>query len=111
MHLNRTEIIWQVVAAIPAGTVASYGQIAALAGYPGCARQVGFALKNLPEDTALPWHRVVNAQGRLAFAGGSAAWCRQRALLEAEGVVFTQQKIALRVYGWRPQGGPSAAPE
>lgn len=102
MPLTRTEIIWQVVAAIPQGAVASYGQVAALAGYPGGARQVGAALKHLPADTALPWHRVVNAQGRLAFAADSPDGWRQRARLEAEGIVFVQQRIALRIYGWRP---------
>ena len=56
-HLN--EIIWQVVASIPYGTVATYGQVAQLAGLPGYARYVGATLKQLPKDTLLPWHRVI----------------------------------------------------
>ena len=57
------------VAAIPFGQVATYGQIAALAGYPRRPRQVGMVLKGLPEDTDLPWHRVVNALGYVPSRG------------------------------------------
>jgi|SRR5690606_4325118 len=99
--LNRNEIIWQIVASIPKGKVATYSQVARLAGYPNHARYVGFTLKNMPEDTTLPWHRVVNAQGRISFAAGSEAYQRQRSLLESEGIVFDNMKLPLRTYGWR----------
>lgn len=96
------EIIWQIVAAIPAGKVACYGQIAKLAGLPGYARYVGTTLKNLPRDTELPWHRVINAKGQLSFPVGSAAYQCQKSRLEREGVHIEGGKICLPVYGWRP---------
>lgn len=96
----KRERIWQVVAAIPAGRVASYGQVARLAELPGYARYVGYVMKELPADTELPWHRVVNAQGRLSFAPDSSQYRRQKALLEAEGVVFIKGRFSLRRFGW-----------
>ena len=80
--------IWQVVALIPPGNVATYGDVAAQAGLPGAARRVGRALKHLPADTRIPWHRVVNAQGRISLPAGSASQYTQRERLEAEGVSF-----------------------
>ena len=90
----------QVVGAIPKGKVATYGQIAKLAGYPGYARQVGSTLKNLPRDTELPWYRVINAQGRISFPPGSSAYRKQKELLEAEGVLVQSNRISLRRFGW-----------
>lgn len=80
--------IWQVVAAVPAGKVCSYGDIATRAGLPGAARRVGRALKVLPGDSRIPWHRVINAAGRISFPAGSEAYERQRQRLESEGVEF-----------------------
>lgn len=80
--------IWQVVALIPAGQVATYGDVAAQAGLPGAARRVGRALKYLPKNTRIPWYRVVNAQGKISLPDGSASKYTQRERLEAEGVVF-----------------------
>lgn len=95
------EIIWQVVAAIPLGKVASYGQVARLAGSPNHARYVGTTLKKLPADTALPWHRVLNAKGEIAFASGTNAFDIQRERLLAEGVVFlSQNRVDLNHCGW-----------
>jgi methylated-DNA-protein-cysteine methyltransferase-like protein len=91
--------IWHVVAMIPPGNVATYGDIAAQAGMPGAARRVGRALKCLPQDTRIPWHRVVNAQGRISLAEGSAGQYTQRERLEAEGVAFQPGgRIDLRVF-------------
>jgi len=84
-------LIWQVVAMIPAGKVASYGQIAALIGFPSHARYVGATLRNLPKDTKLPWYRVVNASLRISPRGGGET--HQKTLLEAEGVTFVGAKI------------------
>ncbi len=84
--------IWQVVALIPAGKVATYGDVARLAGLPGAARRVGAALRALPPDTRIPWHRVINAQGKLSLPEGSRAQYTQRERLEAEGVVFSGAK-------------------
>lgn len=94
------EEIWQWVHAIPAGRVATYGQIARLAGYPSHARFVGTTLKNLPDGTTLPWHRVLRGTGEPAFPQGSPAYRKQRALLEEEGVPFLHGRVALRQYGW-----------
>jgi methylated-DNA-protein-cysteine methyltransferase related protein len=93
---------WQAIVAaveaIPRGKVASYGQIAALAGLPGRARLVGRVLANLPEDREIPWQRVVNARGEISLTGESAA--RQRRLLAREGVSFTPSgRIDLRRFG------------
>tara|TARA_R110002049_G_scaffold95572_5_gene234756 strand:+ start:2089 stop:2406 length:318 start_codon:yes stop_codon:yes gene_type:complete len=93
------EIIWQIVASIPKGSVASYGQIAKLAGYPNHARYVGATLKKLPADSALPWHRVVNGKGELSFLLDSEQYQKQKALLEAEGIEFKSLKISLKIYG------------
>ncbi len=101
MHTsNLKEEIWQIVAAIPEGHVATYGQVARLAGYPSHARYVGTTLKNLPRGSRLPWHRVVNGKGQLSFALNSASWKKQKQLLEAEGVVFTGSGFSLKTYQW-----------
>ncbi len=97
------QIIWQLVHQIPRGKVATYGQIAKLAGLPGYARYVGYTMKTLPPDSKLPWYRVVNAKGSLSFAPGSNPYLRQKSLLEAEGVVFVNGRFSLREYGWRQE--------
>ena len=70
---ENQERIWHIVARIPSGRVATYGQVAELAGLPGRARLVGHTLSRLPADTGLPWHRVVNSQGRLSFPPAAQA--------------------------------------
>lgn len=95
--------IWHVVLQIPPGKVATYGDVARQAGLPGAARRVGRALRGLPEDTGIPWHRVVNAQGRVVVPGGSPARNAQRERLEAEGIVFRSATgLSLRHYRWQP---------
>ena len=94
------QLILQTVASIPRAKVASYGQIARLCGYPGYARYVGSVLKQLPKDTTLPWHRVINGKGEIAFPTGSEAYARQYSLLSREGVNFENGKISMRTYGW-----------
>jgi len=93
------ELIWQIVASIPEGKVATYGQIARLAGFPNHARYVGTTLKRLPHDTTLPWHRVVNARGESSFPKGSEAYNRQVERLSAEGVIFRNGKLSFSRYG------------
>ncbi len=100
-QLKLNQMIWQVVAAIPHGKVATYGQVAKMCGFPRHARYVGTTLKNLPKDTTLPWYRVINAKGEIAFPVGSAAYKRQKSLLEAEGVSFINTKLSLKAYGWK----------
>ena len=93
-----------IVLSIPSGRVATYGQVAALAGLPGRARQVGYALAALPDDSDVPWQRVVNARGEVSRRSGGTAFERiQRILLEAEGVAFDAGgRIDMERYGWRP---------
>ena len=93
MQPTPVERIWQVVALIPTGRVASYGQIAALAGMPRHARLVGRTLGKLPERTRLPWHRVVNAGLKISQRQGSAGHLEQRRRLEAEGIEFVGERI------------------
>lgn len=95
--------IYGVVRRIPRGRVATYGQIASLAGLSGRARQVGYALHALPGATAVPWQRVVNASGAISLrpmTGGIS----QRLLLEQEGVRFDGRgRIPLEKFRWRPR--------
>jgi methylated-DNA-protein-cysteine methyltransferase-like protein len=99
--------IYEAAQAIPCGKVATYGQVAMLAGLPGHARLAGYALFNLPEALAgkVPWHRVINAQGRISYSESRRGNDhKQRKLLEAEGVEFDANgSVNLRVYGWRPE--------
>lgn len=105
--ISKRERIYAVVRQIPAGQVATYGDIAALAGLPGHARQVGYALFALPEFTDVPWHRVINAKGMISIGrarpGGEIM---QQRLLEQEGVSFINGKTDLRRYRWQPETGP-----
>ena len=95
------ERIWQVVAMIPPGKVATYGQVAALAGMPAHARFVGRTLANLPRGTRLSWHRVVNAGLRISLREASGGHLTQRQRLEREGVEFVGQRVA-RTCRWQP---------
>ncbi|MBX3727404.1 MAG: MGMT family protein [Xanthomonadales bacterium] len=77
--------LWQAIAALPAGEVASYGEVARRAGLPGRARLAARALRLAPDSLQLPWHRVVAAGLRIAFAPGSRGFRLQRSRLQAEG--------------------------
>jgi len=93
--------IWLVVTAIPSGRVATYGGLAKKAGMAGGARRVGRALRDLPPNTNIPWHRVINSSGRISLPTGSTAHAVQRQRLEAEGISFKENgSIDLRRYGW-----------
>jgi methylated-DNA-protein-cysteine methyltransferase-like protein len=101
--------IHAVVRRIPRGRVASYGQIARLAGLGSHARLVGYAMAALPDDTRIPWQRVVNAQGRVSPRATPGFDSLQRALLEREGVHFDANgRIDLERFGWRPRSVPAA---
>lgn len=91
--------IFRAVAAIPAGRVASYGQIAARAGLPGRARMVGRVLGYRSEGAPLPWHRVLRADGRIAFAPGSRDFREQVRRLAAEGVEVSNGRIRMQEFG------------
>lgn len=100
-------LIYVVVKKIPRGRVATYGQIAALAGMPRHARQAGYALAATPENMKIPWHRVINAQGRISLRlrhWESGSDDLQRILLEAEGVTFDSSgKVNLKRFQWQPK--------
>lgn len=98
--------IHAVVRRIPRGRVATYGQVAELAGMPGHARQVGYALHALrADDRGVPWQRVLNAQGRTSLRSEPGAEQVQRQMLELEGVVFDASgRVDLARYRWQPRG-------
>ena len=97
--------IHAVVRRIPRGKVATYGQIAALAGLAGQARLVGYAMHALPAGTHVPWQRVLNARGMISLRRGGGGELQQRFLLEREGVAFDSRgRVSFKRYGWQPSG-------
>jgi methylated-DNA-protein-cysteine methyltransferase-like protein len=92
--------ILQTLASIPCGKVATYGQIAKLSGNPGYSRYVGTVLKDLPLDSTIPWHRVINSRGCISFAKDSDGYQRQLSLLAKEGITPEKGRISLKTYGW-----------
>ena len=105
MPASIRERIYSVVSRIPRGRVATYGQVARLAGLPGQARLVGYALSALDERSRIPWHRVVNARGQISVRrNGGPASILQTLRLEREGVRFDAGGcISLDLFRWRPR--------
>lgn len=100
---SRWRRYYRVVERIPPGRVATYGQIAALAGFPGNAREVGYALAALPEETDLPWQRVINARGEVSLRREPGRDGFQRHLLEEEGISFGPAgRVDLARFAWEP---------
>ncbi|MEM9942796.1 MAG: MGMT family protein [Planctomycetota bacterium] len=91
-----------VMSQIPFGSVATYGQIAALAGYPKNARQVGGLLRKLPPGSGIPWYRVVNCKGEISPRKPAGCAQNQIEILKDEGVEFENGKIDLSKYRWEP---------
>lgn len=103
------ETILTVVRRIPRGRVATYGQIAALAGLERQPRLVGYALHALPSHTTVPWHRVINSRGMVSIRADGTASLSQRLLLEREGVHFDRRgRVSLERHQWRPVRRPPA---
>ncbi len=96
------QAIWSVVKAIPAGKVASYGQVADLAGLPGRARLVGRSMGLIPDRKRVPWYRVLKSNGQLAGQPGSEFARRQSDLLADEGVVVLKNRVNMEAYRWQP---------
>lgn len=95
--------IYAVVRRIPRGKVATYGQVAIIAGLAGHARQAGYALNAMPDEALAPWHRVINAQGGISRRAIPGYEFLQRGLLEAEGVRFGPNgRVSLAKFGWDP---------
>jgi len=96
--------VYDIVARIPEGKVATYGQIAAMLGNPRAARTVGWAMASAPSHLRLPCHRVVNREGRLSPDWVFGGYEAQRAELEAEGVLFRRDgRIDMKKCLWRPE--------
>jgi len=93
------EIIYEMVKKIPKGQVATYGQIARMCGLREHARLVGYALHNLPPNSNVPWHRIINWKGMISLRRHTSGHERQKKLLEREGIVFKNGKIDLSKYG------------
>jgi methylated-DNA-protein-cysteine methyltransferase-like protein len=102
LTLSPMAKIWHIVAMIPQGKVSSYGKVADYAGLPGRARYVSKALKSAPAHLSLPWHRVLNSQGKISFETHSTSFQEQIELLRIEGVKVNRGKISLSEYEWRP---------
>ena len=106
-EVNKTEegnwhqSVWKVVSEIPSGHVLTYGEVARLSGMPRAARRVSQALRRAPRGLNLPWHRVINSQGKISFPEDSGGWIKQKNKLEEEGVVFLKGKINLEQFGYR----------
>lgn len=111
-HRGRWESIYEVVRRIPRGRVATYGQVAGLAGLGGHARQVGYALHVLPGESLVPWHRVINRRGEISLRPGGGSDVTQRLLLDREGVRFDARgRVDLKLFGWKPaRAVPSQPP-
>lgn len=92
-----------MVCLIPKGYVATYGQVAALAGLPKHARLVGYVLNHLSADHRVPWHRVINAQGKISLSKLNTQGENEQALkLMAENIVVLEGRVNLKQYQWRP---------
>lgn len=98
---NWHQSVWKVVSEIPSGHVLTYGEVARLSGMPKAARRVSQALRRAPKNLNVPWHRVINSQGKISFPEDSSGWLRQKDKLEEEGVVFLKGKINLEQFGYR----------
>jgi methylated-DNA-protein-cysteine methyltransferase-like protein len=90
--------VYVLVRRIPRGSVASYGQVAALLGKPRAARAVGGAMRRCPAN--VPWHRVLNAAGRISRRKRAASMLTQRMMLEREGVTSTRGRVDFAKFGW-----------
>ncbi|MFQ3190318.1 MAG: methylated-DNA-protein-cysteine methyltransferase-like protein [Paraglaciecola sp.] len=100
-HPRYTKI-WRTVQLIPLGKVASYGQIADLAGLPGRSRLVGKSLGYVPNDMNVPWHRVLRSSGQIAFPSGSEKSQKQTGLLQQEDVAVFKNRVKLSAFQWQP---------
>lgn len=101
-RIARTQRILDTIRDIPKGNVASYGQVAEIAGVPRGARQVGYALRSLPKGHDVPWHRVIQASGRIAFDKNSPQFDEQKERLMMEDVAVIAGRIDMQKYRWQP---------
>jgi len=92
--------LYAVLVSLPTGKLCSYGQMAKRSGYPNYARHVGKTLSKLPKDSKLPWHRVLNSQGKISLSGDR--FLKQKQLLEAEGITLNEngKVVNFKQYLW-----------
>ena len=100
MNQQQLELIYQTIKDIPAGKVASYSLVAKVAALPGRARLIGHVLRHTPDHIKLPWHRVLRANGQIAFPVGSPAFEEQLQRLATEGVLVRNGRVNLAQFGW-----------
>lgn len=98
----RLARIYETIRDIPEGSVASYGQVAGIAGIPRGARQVGWALRQLSDGEDVPWYRVITASGRIAFEKGTPQFNEQKKQLMAENVAVIAGRVDMQKYRWQP---------
>jgi methylated-DNA-protein-cysteine methyltransferase-like protein len=98
---NWAKKVWHIVADIPSGHVLTYGEVARLSGMPRYARRVSQAMRWAPRAMNLPWHRVINAQGKISLPRDSNGYKKQKQLLQEEGVVFVDGRIDLNRFGYQ----------
>ena len=101
MSSTQYQKIWDIIIKVPKGSISSYGRIADMAGLPRRARLVGSALKDAPKDMKLPWHRILNADGRIAFPADSRLYKLQKERLMAEGIIVNNGRVDLKKYLWQ----------
>ncbi len=102
--------VYRVVRTVPFGTIVSYGGVAALLGHPRAARGVGHALHSLPDDSDVPWWRVVNRNAEISIRGTPHGHIVQKRLLEKEGVKFDRKgRASWEKYGWDGQSNDAGS--
>lgn len=99
---QAAELVRAVIRKVPRGSVATYGQIAREAGFPRQPRLPGWVLAHTPPGVKLPWHRILNAQGKISLPPRSAAYRQQKQLLADEGVVLIKGRVDLARHQWKP---------
>lgn len=97
---TKIDAILSTLACIPAGKVSSYGDIAKRSGFPGLARYVAYILKHLPNDSKIPWHRVISSQGKISFPKDSDMHLLQRSKLLAEGIALSESNTVAKRFFW-----------
>ncbi|WP_196138682.1 MGMT family protein [Aliikangiella sp. G2MR2-5] len=100
--VTKERRIQETLRKIPHGKVATYGQVADLAGLPGRARLVGKVLRESPAILRLPWQRVLRSGGCIAFEKGTPQADKQKAILQEEGIVVVNYKVDMKKFGWQP---------
>lgn len=101
-RIARMHRIWDTIRDVPRGSVASYGQIAEVAGIPRGARQVGYALRHLPDEHDVPWHRIIQASGKIAFDKDTPQFEEQTKRLAMDDVAVIGGRIDMQKYRWQP---------